>query len=201
MGGPVAHHAAGLLRRVRLFADPDAHRDGNGYRHGHSYANGDCDPDADSDADRHAHVDEYADGHIVSDGDAHADTFPDGHRDAHGHLDQYADAVAYGDLHAERDAYGEIGIGLLLPILLLLTPSLCKRSWVPIVAPLMMLFGVMMNRFNATMYGQILPPGTSYSPHLLEWLSTLGVLAAAVLAWVLGIRLLVIFDSKFEKQS
>jgi Ni/Fe-hydrogenase subunit HybB-like protein len=93
----------------------------------------------------------------------------------------------------------EIGIGLILPVTLLLVPALRKRSWVPIVAPLLMLFGVLMNRFNATMYGQILPPGTSYSPHLLEWLSTIGVLAAGVLAWVIGIRLLVIFDSKFEK--
>jgi Ni/Fe-hydrogenase subunit HybB-like protein len=93
----------------------------------------------------------------------------------------------------------EMGIGLILPIVLLLTPALRKRPWVPIVAPLLMLFGVLMNRFNATMFGQILPPGTSYSPHLLEWLSTFGVLAAGVLAWVIGIRVLVIFDSKAEK--
>ena len=93
----------------------------------------------------------------------------------------------------------EVGIGLILPVILLLVPAFRKRSWVPIVAPLLLLFGVLMNRFNATMFGQILPPGTSYMPHLLEWLSTLGVLAAGILAWVLGIRLLVIFDSKFEK--
>ena len=68
-------------------------------------------------------------------------------------------------------------------------------------AALLMLFGVLMNRFNATMFGQILPSGASYSPHLMEWLSTLGVLAAGVLAWVIGIRLLVIFDSKVDKHA
>jgi len=95
----------------------------------------------------------------------------------------------------------EVGIGLILPISLLFVPMLRKRPWVPVVAPILMLFGVLMNRFNATMFGQILPPGASYSPHLLEWLSTLGVLAAGVLAWVIGIRLLVIFDSKYDKHA
>ena len=86
-----------------------------------------------------------------------------------------------------------------MPISLLFIPAFRKRSWVPVVAPLLMLFGVLMNRFNATMFGQILPPGATYSPHLMEWLSTLGVLAAGVLAWVIGNRLLAVPDSKYDK--
>jgi Ni/Fe-hydrogenase subunit HybB-like protein len=35
-----------------------------------------------------------------------------------------------------------------------------------------------------------------YFPHLLEWLSTAGVLAAAALAWVAGIRYLSVFDGR-----
>ena len=90
----------------------------------------------------------------------------------------------------------EVGVGLILPIVLLLTPSLRNRPWVSVAAPLLLLFGVMMNRFNATMFGQILPPGTTYTPHLLEWLSTLGIIGAAVMAWLLGVRFLAIFDDK-----
>ncbi len=90
----------------------------------------------------------------------------------------------------------EMSVGLILPIILLFTPSLRRRPWTPIVAPLLLLFGVMMNRFNATMFGQILPPGASYSPHLLEWLSTIGIIGAAVMAWLLGVRFLAIFDDK-----
>jgi Ni/Fe-hydrogenase subunit HybB-like protein len=90
----------------------------------------------------------------------------------------------------------EVGVGLILPIVLLLTPSLRRRPWTPAVAALLLLFGVMMNRFNATMFGQILPPGTTYTPHLLEWLSTIGIIGAAVMAWLLGVRFLAIFDDK-----
>lgn len=90
----------------------------------------------------------------------------------------------------------EMGVGLILPIILLMTPALRQRPWTPIVAPLLLLFGVMMNRFNATMFGQILPPGASYSPHVLEWLSTIGIIGAAVMAWLLGVRLLAIFEDK-----
>jgi Ni/Fe-hydrogenase subunit HybB-like protein len=38
--------------------------------------------------------------------------------------------------------------------------------------------------------------GGSYTPHILEWLSTLGVLSAAALAWYFGVRTLSIFDSE-----
>ncbi len=95
----------------------------------------------------------------------------------------------------------EVGIGLILPIALLLVPALRTRPWVAATAPLLLLFGVMMNRFNATMFGQILPPGTTYTPHLLEWLSTIGIIGAGVMAWLLGVRFLAVFDDKAENHG
>jgi Ni/Fe-hydrogenase subunit HybB-like protein len=92
----------------------------------------------------------------------------------------------------------EMSVGLMIPIVLVLLPSLRSRPWVSMVAPMLLLFGVMMNRFNATMFGQILPPGTTYSPSLIEWLSTIGIIGAAVMAWLLGVRFLAIFDNKTE---
>lgn len=90
----------------------------------------------------------------------------------------------------------EVGLGLVAPVVLLLAPRLRDRPWVTLVGPLLLLFGVMMNRFNATMFGQILPPGVTYTPHLLEWLSTIGIIGAGVLAWLLGVRFLAVFEDK-----
>jgi Ni/Fe-hydrogenase subunit HybB-like protein len=90
----------------------------------------------------------------------------------------------------------ELGVGVVLPIILLVAPATRNRRLGQVGAPILFLFGVLLNRFNATMFAQALPPGVTYAPHLLEWLSTLGILAIALLAWWLGIRFLVIFDSR-----
>ncbi len=36
----------------------------------------------------------------------------------------------------------------------------------------------------------------AYTPHIAEWLSTIGVIAAAVLAWLLAVRYLTVFEPK-----
>jgi Ni/Fe-hydrogenase subunit HybB-like protein len=80
-------------------------------------------------------------------------------------------------------------------MILLLIPSLrVQRGW-QVTGALLILFGVLMNRFNATLFAQFAREGASYTPHILEWLSTVGVLSAAALAWYFGIRFLSIFDS------
>jgi Ni/Fe-hydrogenase subunit HybB-like protein len=92
----------------------------------------------------------------------------------------------------------ELGLGVLLPLVLFLVPSLrMQRRW-QVAGALLIVGGVLLNRFNATLFAQAAQSGASYSPHLLEWLSTLGVLAAAAVAWVLGIRYLSLFDSDVD---
>ncbi len=88
----------------------------------------------------------------------------------------------------------ELGVCVVLPIILLTAPFMRRHTHIQLVAPLLVLFGVLLNRFNATMFAQNIPNGVSYSPHLLEWLSTIGILAGVVLVWWLGIRFLVIFE-------
>ncbi len=90
-------------------------------------------------------------------------------------------------------AYGilwslEMVVGVLLPIVLLSKAAWRRRVQVQVAAPLLVLSGVLMNRFDATLFGQILPEGAAYSPHILEWLSTIGILAAAALAWMICVR-------------
>jgi Ni/Fe-hydrogenase subunit HybB-like protein len=103
-----------------------------------------------------------------------------------------------GELVLLRDGnYGalwlaEMVVGVLLPIILLSRTAWRRSPQVQLGAPLLILSGVLMNRFDATLFGQVLPAGAPpYSPHILEWLSTVGILAAAALAWMICVRFIV----------
>ncbi|MFO7632655.1 MAG: hypothetical protein R6W76_08960, partial [Caldilinea sp.] len=76
-----------------------------------------------------------------------------------------------------------------IPIALWMLPALRRTSAVHWIVPILVLTGVLMNRFDATLYAQVVsasaPP---YTAHVLEWISTVGILAAALLAWIVGIR-------------
>lgn len=87
----------------------------------------------------------------------------------------------------------EITVGAMIPLILLAIPKLRRHNLTLWVAPLLVIIGVGMNRFNATLQGQT-PPWTeswSYTPHILEWLSTIGIIAGAALVWYLAMRFLV----------
>lgn len=93
----------------------------------------------------------------------------------------------------------ELLLCVALPALLILRPGKSlRRTGVGLA---LILCGVLLNRFDATMFAQLLPEGASYSPHLVEWLTTAGVLAAAALAWMLGVRLLNIFDASSHSEA
>ncbi len=96
--------------------------------------------------------------------------------------------------------WAEMVVGVFLPIILLATPSLRSLRLTSWVAPLLVILGIGLNRFDATLFAQKAIGTGTYIPHILEWLTTIGILAAAALAWYLGVRLLVIFDSKAEKK-
>jgi Ni/Fe-hydrogenase subunit HybB-like protein len=93
----------------------------------------------------------------------------------------------------------EVGLGGIVPWLLVVRPRWRQRPSLTWLVPLLLILGIGANRFNATWFAQTPPQGGNYWPHPLEWFSTLGILAGAALAWYLGIRLLVIFESKAER--
>jgi len=96
----------------------------------------------------------------------------------------------------------EVLLGVVLPVVLLLTPGTRTKSLTGWVAPSLVLLGVLMNRFSATLYGQsALVDTVPYVPSVVEWLSTIGIIAGAMLAWMVGVRLLVRFDDRMRSGS
>ena len=106
-----------------------------------------------------------------------------------GELAWSGDWVLLRDAHYGAYWLAELLIGVVVPIALLARPAWRAKSAVQWAAPLLVLGGVLLNRFDATLFGQVVaanvPP---YSPHILEWLSTIGIIAAAMLAWLLTVR-------------
>jgi Ni/Fe-hydrogenase subunit HybB-like protein len=93
----------------------------------------------------------------------------------------------------------ELGLGAFLPAVLLLTRGLRAHRVGQLGGPALVLMGVLFNRFNATLLVQSPPAATaSYSPHIVEWLTTAGIIAAAALAWYLGVRLLALLESDVQ---
>lgn len=68
---------------------------------------------------------------------------------------------------------GELLIGVVLPVLLWWLLVWRRYPFVQWLAPVLVLLGVALNRFNATMFAQAMPTNVVYSPHILEWLSTI----------------------------
>ncbi len=90
----------------------------------------------------------------------------------------------------------EILFCAVLPIVLWSVASLRRQPWVHWVAPLLVLLGVGMSRFDATLAAQFAVDGAVYVPSLLEWFSTFGIIAAAMLLWYLAVRFVMGFAVK-----
>jgi Ni/Fe-hydrogenase subunit HybB-like protein len=99
---------------------------------------------------------------------------------------------------------GEILLGAVVPIVLLLNPRTRRMGWVRMLALVMVVGGVVAYRWDTTLAGSIviltyLPHEiqtlyTSYTPSLIEYLAGGGVIAYGMLAIIIGIRYFKIVD-------
>jgi Ni/Fe-hydrogenase subunit HybB-like protein len=99
---------------------------------------------------------------------------------------------------------GEILLGAVVPIVLLLNPRTRRMGWVRMLALVMIVGGVVAYRWDTTLAGSIviltyLPHEiqtlyTSYTPSLIEYLAGGGVIAFGMLAITIGIRYFNIVD-------
>jgi Ni/Fe-hydrogenase subunit HybB-like protein len=88
----------------------------------------------------------------------------------------------------------ELLIGVVLPLILYWSPRVrTNQRWLAMTAVLCML-GTALNRFNTTLTGQLVAKGAHYTPHWMELMIQVGVLAAVILAWYLAASFLPIFE-------
>lgn len=99
---------------------------------------------------------------------------------------------------------GEILLGAVVPIILLLTHRLRRIPWVRLVALALIVGGVVAYRWDTNLVGQLvlltyLPQDitaryTTYIPSLIEFLTAAGIVAYGLLAFTLGVRHLNVID-------
>lgn len=98
----------------------------------------------------------------------------------------------------------EVLLGALVPAVILLTPNLCQRKNLVMAALAMVVAGVVINRWNITLSGLVVPPqwspgvlgnvvAASYFPSIVELGVALGIVTYALLGFTLGARYLAIY--------
>ena len=128
--------------------------------------------------------------------------------------------LRFGDLWISRDLgavfafdsqslwlWAEIIIGVVLPIILYAQASIRKSETGLLATSVLVIVGVFMYRFNATLTAQAVNRFTvqavtesaSYTPSWEEYAIQIGVLAAATLAWYFAARLLPIFPETVKE--
>lgn len=86
--------------------------------------------------------------------------------------------------------WGEMLIGVILPIILFSIPAVRQnRKWVFWSAVLVIL-GLVFNRFNVSMLALEMRPGYEYYPHWMEFAISIGLVAWALLFFQIAVRLL-----------
>jgi Ni/Fe-hydrogenase subunit HybB-like protein len=94
---------------------------------------------------------------------------------------------------------GELVIGVVLPIVLFSQRRVRASEVGLATGAVLATLGTAMNRFNATLTGQAVAEGATYTPHWIELTIQVGILAAAILVWYLAAAFLPIFDEDQER--
>lgn len=99
---------------------------------------------------------------------------------------------------------GEILLGIVVPMIILLTPRLRRYERLHLVALVLVVGGLVAYRWNTNMVGQMVafsylpqqirPLYTTYVPSLIEIVTGAGVVAYGLLAFTLGVRYLKVVD-------
>ena len=103
---------------------------------------------------------------------------------------------------------GEIILGIVIPMVILLSSKLRRHTNLQMLALLLVVGGLVAFRWDITLVGQlvvigvlpqdIIPRYTQYFPSLIEILVTVGVVAYGILAFTLGVRYLKVVNHQYE---
>ena len=94
---------------------------------------------------------------------------------------------------------GEIIIGSLIPLLILLTP-LRKGKKGQILAALCGVIGILWNRFNFIFTGMARHAGKSYFPSFVEWGIVIGLMALMVVIYIFLVENLPVHRNKDDEK-
>ena len=83
--------------------------------------------------------------------------------------------------------------GVVLPLVLFALPAVRQSRTGLLVGALLVVAGVVLNRFDVSLVGLARPAGSGYFPHWMEFAITLGIVSAGVLAFGLVARHLPLF--------
>jgi len=84
----------------------------------------------------------------------------------------------------------ELGIGVILPLILFSLPSVQRSPRALSWSALTVIAGLVLHRFNVSLAALAPRPGTFYFPHVLEFVISIAIIAAGILAYMLANRYL-----------
>jgi len=88
----------------------------------------------------------------------------------------------------------EVSIGVVTPFCLYVTRRIKTDKRLQLRAASLVIFGLILNRFNVSMFGMEQPGNRIYTPSLVESLVTMGIIAAHILFFVLIAKYFPIFE-------
>lgn len=88
----------------------------------------------------------------------------------------------------------ELFLGVVVPTALLLIPSVRASRRGLWLGTGLYVAGILFNRFNATLFAHIGRTGTQYNASLMEWVSTIGIIAGVMLVWYLAVKYLPVLE-------
>ncbi len=84
----------------------------------------------------------------------------------------------------------EIVGGVILPLILFALPAVRQSRTALFWSALLVVFGLVLNRFNVSLVALAPRPGTIYFPHPMEFAISISIVAAGILAYILANRYL-----------
>jgi Ni/Fe-hydrogenase subunit HybB-like protein len=88
----------------------------------------------------------------------------------------------------------EVVVGLLLPLAMFLTRRIRSDKKLQLRAASLVILGLVLNRFNVSMFGMHQPGQPAYFPNVIESVVTVGIIAAHILFFVLVAKYFPIFE-------
>lgn len=89
--------------------------------------------------------------------------------------------------------WGEIGLGVLLPMVLFAIPKVRKNESGLFFAATLTILGLIVNRLNVAVTGMTASAGVAYFPSFLEIVVTMGLVGAGFTAFALAVKYLPVF--------